>query len=210
MADEDSSELLLVALAREIATMQLLSRGSSEPAYRWLADPPGKSVMQQYLQEHPRRETDHELILPVFYAELPPAPIGRGKPNLTSFLLAQLGDTDAAKWRDALDRTYRLAELIHIYQVELVVLAEFHHLCTPTGRFLTDQLEWLVSFFRVHLKIPLLAIGEEKAVNNLILASSSGVMRRFHRIRLPGEPPEPDDPVARAELRKRLGLDTLK
>jgi hypothetical protein len=209
MADEDSSGLLLAALTREIATMQLLSRGSSEPAYRWLADPPGKSVMQQYLQEHPRRETDYEPVLPIFYAELPPTPSGRVPPNLTSFLLAQLGDVAAAKWKDALDKTYRLADLIHTYQVELVVLAEFHHLCTPTGRFLTDQLEWLVSFFRVHLKIPLLAIGEEKTINSLILESSSGVMRRFHRIRLPGEPPEPEDPVAWAELRKRLGLDTL-
>jgi hypothetical protein len=47
---------------------------------------------------------------------------------------------------------------------------------------------------------PLLAIGEEKTINNLIFESSSGVMRRFHRIRLPGEPPEPEDPVAWAEL----------
>ncbi len=210
MADGDSSELLLAGLTREIATMQLLSSGSSEPAYRWLADPPGKAVMYHYLQKHPRCETDQGPILPVFYAELPPAPSGRGKPNLTGFLLAQLGDTSAANWKDALDRTYRLADLIHTYQVELVVLAAFHHLCTPTGRFLTDQLEWLVSFFRAHLKtIPLLAIGEKETVNSLILASSSGVMRRFHRIRLPGEPPEPDDPDAWAELRKRLGLDTL-
>src|SRR5579875_616643 len=99
MADGDSSELLLAGLTREIATMQLLSRGSSEPAYRWLADPPGKSVMQQYIQEHPRRETDYEPVLPIFYAELPPTPSGRVPPNLTSFLLAQLGDVAAAKWK---------------------------------------------------------------------------------------------------------------
>lgn len=209
MADGNPAELLLAALTREIATMHMLSSGSSEPAYRWIADPPGKAVMQQYLQLHPHRETDHEPVLPIFYAELPPAPSGRGKPNLTSFLLAQLGDVAAAKWKDALDRTYRLADLIHTYQVELVVLAEFHHLCTPTGRFLTDQLEWLVSFFRVHLKIPLLAIGEEKIINSLILASSSGVIRRFHRMRLPGEPSEPEDADAWAQLQKRLGLDRL-
>lgn len=47
-------------------------------------------------------------------------------------------------------------------------------------------------------------------MKRLILASSSGVIRRFHRIRLPGELPEPDDPVARAELQKLLGFDTLR
>ena len=137
MADADSSELLLAALTREIATTQMISSGSSEPTYRWIADPPGKAAMQRYLQQHPRRETDNKPALPVFYAELPPAPSGRGKLNLTRSLLAQLGDADAANWRDALDRTYRLADLIHTYQVELVVLAEFHRLCTPTGRLLT-------------------------------------------------------------------------
>jgi len=104
------------------------------------------------------------------------------------------------KWKDRYLAEERLAEQLRARQVELVVLADAHHL---TGR--PHAVEWLVSYFRHHLNhAPLVLVGEGKQMDDLLLwKDTAWVVRRFHRIRLPGEPEqEQENAETRADLRR--------
>jgi len=190
---------LLPAFKKELA-MLFAIQGTQEPEFRWLADPPGKSVAQAYAEENPPQGTGRDRIVPVFYAEIPRPPAKRKSYDLVKSLLSQFGDPDALKREEGLKKVYRLEHLLKSSQVQVALLADFHYL-------IVDEVEWLVSIFKSQIKtVPLIAVGEPTAMESLTRANGS-LARRFHRLRLPGEPPEEENPQARAALRRMLGLD---
>ena len=200
MEEETTLGELLAAFKKELA-MLLGIQGTEEPEFRWLADPPGKSVVQAYAQENPPQGTGRDRIVPVFYAAIPRRP-EKSKPyDLVKTLLSQFDDLDALKREEGLKKVFRLEHLLKSSQVRFALLADFDNL-------IVDEVEWLVSIFKSQIKtVPLIAVGEPTAMERLTHANGS-LARRFHRLRLPGEPQEEENPQARVELRRMLGLDT--
>ena len=194
MEEETTRGDLLAAFKEELATLRAL-QGMQEPEFRWLADPPGKSVVQAYAQENLPQGTGPDRIIPVFYAEIPQPPARRKPYDLAKTLLSQFGDPDAFKREEGLKKVYRLEYLLKSSQIRFAILADFHNL-------IVEEVEWLVSIFKSQIKtVPLIAVGELTAME------SGSLARRFHRLRLPGEPQE-EDPQRRAKFRRMLGRDT--
>src|SRR5581483_3152370 len=73
MAETATMAEMLAALKEEIARATSLSGGPAghEPAYRSLGDPPGRAVIEAYLQEQRSIEPKSQ-VLPIFFVELPP------------------------------------------------------------------------------------------------------------------------------------------
>jgi hypothetical protein len=199
MDEEAAVGELLPAFKKELEIL-LAIQGTQEAEFRWVADPPGKSVAQAYAQENLPQGTGQSRIVPVFYAEIA-QPSAKRKPYaLVKSLLEQFGDPDAFKREEGLNKVYRLEYLLKSSQVRFAIMTDFHNL-------VEDEVEWLVSLFKNQIKtVPLIAIGEVTAMERLTRANGS-LARRFHRLRLPGEPPE-EDPQIGAKLRRMLGLDT--
>jgi AAA domain len=167
MAETATMVEMLAALKEAIATAKSLSGGPAghEPAYRYLGDPPGRAVTQAYLQERQPPEPKSQA-LPVFYVELPP--LVQERSPLVEVLSKALDLPMNGKWQDRLLAEERLAEQLRARQVELVIIADAHHLI---GRPLA--VEWLVSFFKQHLNhVPLLLVGESKLMDDLLLWSA--------------------------------------
>ncbi len=202
MAETATMTEMLAALKKEIARATSLSGGPAghEPAYRYLGDPPGKAVIEAYLQEQRSTESKGQAH-PIFSVELPP--LVQERSPLVEVLSKALDLPMSGKWQDRLLAEERLAEQLRARQVELVIIADAHHLI---GRPLAR--EWLISFFRQHLNhVPLLLVGESKLMDDLLLwKASAGVVRRFRRIRLPGEPERQENAESRAHLHRLLGI----
>lgn len=191
---------LLSAFKKELEIL-LLVQGTQEPEFRWVADPPGKPVAQAYAHENLPQGTGQNRVVPVFYAEIA-QPSAKRKPYaLVKSLLEQFGDPDAFKREEGLNKVYRLEYLLKSSQVRFAIMTDCHNL-------VADEVEWLVSIFKSQIKtVPLIAIGEATAMERLTRGNAS-LARRFYRLRLPGEPPEKEDPQLEAKLRRMLGLDT--
>ncbi len=202
MADTPNLAEMLTALKKELAMAKAISGGPAgqEPAYRYLGDPPGKPVIQAYLRQRATEAAQSDS-LPVFYIELPH--LSPQRPALIEVLSRGLDLPTAGKWKDRHLSEERLAEQLRARQVEFVILADAHHL---TGR--PHTVEWLVSYFRHYLNhVPLILVGAGKQMDDLLLwKATAWVVRRFHRIRLPGEPEEHEHAEIRAELRHMLGM----
>lgn len=198
------------AFCQEISCMQLISEGPyGMPALRYLADPPGKRLAQAYLALHPRQETPTGPHIPVLYLELPPA--ARRRPgSLLPLFLKQLGLPLGTRTEDQYDKADRFIAGMHTAQVELTILVDFHHLIEDNGDIREIERDWITGLFKTELKaIPLLAVGERAALQQLV-CSTGQMARLFHPIRLPGEPPAPEDRAARKRLRALLGLPPLQ
>lgn len=185
---ESLDQAQMAAFVEALALAQSISHGNragQEPAYRYLTDPPGKSVIQAYLQQRSTELPVQSDTCPVLYVELPPLPPKRLP--LVEVLSRTLDLPMAGKWKDRFLAEERLAAQLRARQVELVILADAHHLINrPFG------VEWLVSFFRQHLSdVPLVLVGEREQMDNLLLwKATAWVVRRWSRIQLPGEPEE--------------------
>ena len=194
---------MLTVLKQELAMAKAISGcpAGQEPAYRYLGDPPGKSVIQAYLQQQQTAKLTEDQTLPVFYVEIPP--LFPQRPPLVGVLSRGLSLPMRGKWKDRYLSEERLAEQLRARQVELVVLADAHHL---TGR--PHTVEWLVSYFRQYLNhAPLVLVGEGEQIDDLLLwKATAWMVRRFHRIRLPGEPEERGNAETRADLHRMLGM----
>ena len=203
MADTPFMAETLAELKRELALAKAISGGPAghEPAYRYLGDPPGKSVIQAYLHQQQPAEPTEDQAFPVFYVEVPP--LFPNRPPLIEVLSRGLRLPMGGKWKDQFLAEERFAEQLRARQVELVVLADAHHL---TAR--PHAVEWLVSYFRNYLNhVPLVMVGESEQMDTLLLwKATAWVVRRFHRIRLPGEPEEREHAETRADLRRMLGI----
>src|SRR6266849_1060692 len=98
MADTPTLAEMLTALKQELAMAKAISGGPAgqEPAYRYLGDPPGKSVIQAYLQQ--LTELTERQTLPVLYVELPP--LFPQQPPLVEVLSRALGLSMRGRWKD--------------------------------------------------------------------------------------------------------------
>lgn len=203
MADTPPMAEMLTVLKRELAIAKAISGGPAgqEPAYRYLGDPPGKSVIQAYLHQQQPTELAEDQALPVFYVELPP--LFPDRPPLIEVLSRGLRLPMRGKWKDRYLSEERVAEQLRARQVELVVLADAHHLSSRP-----HAVEWLVSYFRHYLNhVPLVLVGESERMDTLLLwKATAWVVRRFHRIRLPGEPEEREHAETGADLHRMLGM----
>src|SRR5713226_4083981 len=201
MADTPTMAEMLTTLKKELAMAKAISGGPAghEPAYRYLGDSPGKSVIEAYLQQQQRTSPTEDQRLPVFYVELPP--LFSDGPPLVEVLSHGLSLPMRGKWEDQFLAEERLAEQLLARQVELVVLADAHHLSSRP-----HSVEWLVSYFRRYLNhAPLVLIGEGEQMDTLLLwKATAWVVRRFHRIRLPGEPEAREHTETRADLHRIL------
>ena len=213
MNSTDLSQADFLALVRELDELRLRPQrgGVNEPEFRELVDPPGKPLVQAYLQQlSPSEVKGQGMTKPVFYAEIPTPPENWQSAWLVKALLQQWGDPTWDKREPTHDKTYRLERGLLDQRVELAILADIHHLALPGGRPLLDLFEGITSFFQSRTRIiPLVIVGEREGMNRLVLANSR-LSSRYWRIRLPSEPEEPEDPAAEAELRRLLGLDKLK
>jgi len=194
---------MLAALKKEIAMARSLSGGpaGTEPAYCYLCDPPGQSVIEAYLQEQQPTEPPEDQALPLFHVELPR--LSPQHPALIDVLSRALGLPTTGQWKNSYLSEERLAEHLRRRQVELVILANAHQLLNrPNG------VAWLVMYFRQHLNhIPLLLVGEGQQMDELLLwKATAWVVRRFHRVRLPGSPEVQESAESRAALHQFLGI----
>ena len=119
MAETATMAEMLAALKEAIAMATSISGGPAghEPAYRYLGDPPGRAVIEAYLQEQRSTEPSGQT-LPIFYVELPP--LAQERSPLVEVLSKALGLPMNGKWKDRLLAEERLAEQLRARQVELV------------------------------------------------------------------------------------------
>ncbi len=203
MTDSPTMAEMLMTLENELEMAKAISGGPAghEPAYRYLADPPAMPVIQAYREQHPPRHPPEGTSLPVFSVELPP--LSPRHPPLVEVLSRALELPVTGKWKEGYFAEARLAEQLRAQQVEVAILTNAHYLAKrPHG------VEWLVMFFRQQVNhIPLLLVGEGQQMDELLLwKATAWVVRRFHRIRLPGEPEVQESAEGRAALHRLLGM----
>jgi hypothetical protein len=135
----------------------------SEPACRYIGDPPGKALALQYAARHPV----------TFCAEIPPTPDRRTRGYLAESLLDQLADPEAYKREEAFLKDRRLVARLRKLQVELVILTDVHRLVTPAGtKLLLAEFDWLKWLFKNELQtVALLLVGEIGVIEEHIEAN---------------------------------------
>ncbi len=192
MLEPRADQAQRAALVNAVAQAHSLSHGNragEEPAYRWLADPPAKQVVTTYLEQRmPPAGTPGDP-LPIVSLELPS--LTRNRLPLAVVLSGALGLSVRGKWRDSSFGEQRLGAYLRARQVECVILTDAHQLLKRP-----HSVEWLVYFFRQYVSdVPLVLVGEGKQMEEMLLwKATAWVVRRFHRISLPGEPELPGDP----------------
>lgn len=179
---------------------------NGEPDFREVADPPGKALIQAYLSALHQRQPFTATHWPVFYSEVPSPPHNERSPWFVKSLLQQWGDPAWDARESAWEKEHRLVVAIQAAHVELVIVADVHHLVLPR-RVLRERLDWLLYLFQTGIHVPLVIVGEPVKMQQLIL-SDARFCSRFWPIRLPGEQKLSEDPVARTRLYERLGLGT--
>lgn len=199
----------LKALTHELDELRSSSRKpNGEPEFRALADVPARPVkplIHTYLRSLPGQQALFPATRPVFYAEVPFPPANRRTSWLVTSLLDQWGDPEWDKRESSYDKQYRLESALQAAQVELLIMADVHHLRLPSGRLLGERLDWLLSLSQSVIKIPLVIVGEPTVMEQLILTDGR-FCSRFWPIRLPGDPKPKEDPLASERLRTLLGL----
>ena len=157
-------------------------KGNGEPEFRKIGDPPGKALIQHYLHQE-SQTTSHRLI---FYAEVP-APGERNERSawFIRSLLQQWGDPDWNKHEPIEAKEARLQAAIEDERIEVVIVADIHHLVLE-HQVLTQRMDWLLSLFQRGVQAPLVIVGEPQKLNQLI-ASDGRFGWRFLPIHLPGE-----------------------
>jgi hypothetical protein len=182
MTETDQAEgLRAVSRALDSLRGSPLQR-NGEPQFRKIGDPPGKTLIGHYLHQE-SRTTSRRLI---FYAEVP-APGERNERSawFIRALLEQWGDPDWNK-RELMDvKEARLTYDLEEERVELIIVADIHHLVLE-HRILIQRMDWLLSLFQRGVKAPLVIVGETQKLNQLI-ASDGRFGWRFLPIHLPGE-----------------------
>jgi hypothetical protein len=194
-------------LGRELAHLRASSRNlNGEPDFRELADPPGKALIQAYLSALHRHQPFTSTHWPVFYAEVPAPPRNERSSWFVKSLLQQWGDPAWDARESAWEKEHRLEAALQEAYVELVIVADIHHLVLPR-RVLREGLDWLLYLFQTGIHAPLVIVGEPVKMQQLIL-SDARFCSRFWPIRLPGEQKLPEDLTARTRLYELLGLGT--
>lgn len=192
-------------LGGELADLRASSlKLNSEPDFREVADPPGKALIQAYLSALHRRQPFTATYWLVFYAEVPPPPRNERSAWFVKSLLQQWGDPAWDAQESAWEKEHRLEATLQEAHVELVIVADIHHLVLPR-QVLRERLDWLLSLFQTGIHVPLVIVGEPAHMQQLIL-SDARFCSRFWPIRLPGEQKLPEDPTTRACLYELLGL----
>ena len=181
---------------------------NGEPEFRALADAPAlpsKPLIHAYLTELAHRTPLIPQTRPVFYAEVPcPSPNWRSA-FLIQSLSQQWGDPAWDRRESSYEKQYRLEDAMRSARVELMIVADIHHLRLPNGRLLGERLDWLLSLFQSAVKIPLVIVGEPTIMEQLILTDGR-FCTRFWPIHLPGDPEPKKDPEAEKRLRSLLGI----
>jgi hypothetical protein len=192
-------------LGRELAHLRTSSlKLNGEPDFREVADPPGKALIQAYLSALYRQQPFTAEHWPVFYAEVPPPPRNERSSWFVKSLLQQWGDPAWDARESAWEKEHRLMTALQAAHVELVIVADIHHLVLPQ-RALRERLDWLLYLFQTGIHVPLVIVGEPVNMQKLIL-SDARFCSRFWPIRLPGEQKLPEDPAAKKHLYELLGL----
>lgn len=180
MAEEKSETTAYVGQVLQ-RTRQTRSRGGW-PICLYLADPPGKTVLQAYT--HAQAEAQR-----ILYVEIPPpAAQKRSETYLPALFLKALGSEHAEQRDDAESKTMLLELLMVQREVDLMVLVDFHHLTTPAKRQpLAYETTWLKAFIKdLYPPIPVIITGELEIVQR-ILRSNQQMENLFSRLHLPDE-----------------------
>ncbi len=178
---------------------------NGEPEFRALADDPAlptKPLLHAYLAELACKALRTR---PVFYAEVPCPPPNWRTSWFVKSLLLQWGDPAWDARESSYEKQDRLGDAMHAARVELMIVADLHHLKLSNGRLLGERLDWLLSLFQSAVKIPLVIVGEPTIMEQLILTDGR-FCTRFWPLRLPGDPEPKKDPEAERRLRALLGI----
>ncbi|BCL84665.1 hypothetical protein ccbrp13_71300 [Ktedonobacteria bacterium brp13] len=133
---------------------------NGEPQFRSLADPPGKSLVQAYLQH----ETDSKAVL---YVEVPSTEQRpSGKAWLLKVLLRATDDPEWNKQEASYTKEIRLKDRLK-RETELVIVADIHHLAQEPQHF-----DLLLSVFQTDTMMPLLIVGEPTQMRQLLMANA--------------------------------------
>lgn len=157
-----------------------------DPLRVYVSGPRVEDLLKEYLRQNPRDESGETTRIPVFFVELPPPPERRSANFLPSALLEQLGDP-AARIREPADhKTYRLVRFIRACQVELIILAQFHHLLSAKRRQpLTSEFNWILELIMHQVKEVPVVVSGDQALTEHLPGSSFWLARRFFSISVP-------------------------
>lgn len=134
---------------------------NGEPQFRYLNDPPGRSLLDAFL-----KQLTPTVRNAIFIAQVPPhenRPYGQAW--LLKALLRQGGDPDWDKREAAYTKEYRLKDHLK-HGTNLVVLTDIHLLAE-----IPQQFESLLSIFQTGKMMPLLIIGEPTRTRQLLTSN---------------------------------------
>lgn len=135
------------------------------------------SLIEHYLQNHPREELADRTCVPVFSVEIPSQASIK---DLASTMLDALGDPNPASGTKV-SITNKLYKLLSSCHVRLIIIDEFQHIINnATDRKFDDVANWLKGLIN-HTKIPIVLLGLPESEE--ILLRNSQLRRRFYYIR---------------------------
>ena len=175
MAGENAEEIVDIGQVLE-SVRQKRSRGEW-PICLYLQDPPGKTLVQAYVQQ----QTSAQQVL---YVEIPPQALQkRNETYLPTLFLKTLGDKDAETRDDAESKTMRLKLLMVQREVELIILVDFHHLVTQARKQpLVYEITWIKALIKdLYPPVPVVITGDLEIVEK-ILRSNQQMESLFSRL----------------------------
>ena len=180
MAGEAAEETAYVSQVLQ-GVRQKRSRGGW-PICLYLPDPPGKMLVQAYVQQ----QTSAQQIL---YVEIPPqAKPQRSETYLPTLFLKALGDEHAETRDDAESKKMRLELLIGQRMVDLITLVDFHHLVTQARKLpLVHEITWIKALIKdLYPPVPVIITGDLELVERILL-SNQQMETLFSRLLLSSE-----------------------
>lgn len=154
------------------------SNGETEPDCMLVVGDTGSgktTLIDKYLSENPRVESESGSIIPILFTTLPPnaTPI-----TASEKLLSDLGDPFAFQQsKDPVELAKKVTLLLHQCQVELIIIDEFQHMIDRKQKaVLHSAADWL-KILIVDSKIPVALFG--MPYSTLILDANSQLNGRF-------------------------------
>ncbi len=161
-----------------------------DPLRIQLCGPNIEALLQEYLRQNPRDETEETTRIPVFLVELPPPPERRSATFLPAAFLEQLGDPAARVREPAESKTYRLERFLRACQVELIVITKFHHLLSAKRQQpLDDLFNWVLELIMHQVKEIPVAVAGDEALIRCLLGREFAIARRFFAVTVPDNRP---------------------
>lgn len=178
---EDSGDDL-VYVSRVLDQVRRTRERGGWPICLYVADPPGKSLVQTYVGQ---RNADQRILC----IEIPPSAQQKlNESYVPTLLLRVFGEEFAARREDAESKSMLLQLLIVQHNIDLIVFTDAHHLVTPTKQLPRSyEITWMKAFIKdLYPPIPTVITGNLALIEKII-ASNAQMRSLFSRLLLPSE-----------------------